>query len=72
MPIPFREISPARNYRWTKVGCTRSQIAPGEWTSIVIHVPSDYAGSGAQLGVNLTTTGPGTIKAYLEAVYSED
>jgi hypothetical protein len=63
---------PAKNYRWTRVGYTRSQITPGEWTSIVIGVPSDYNGSGAQLGVNLITTGPGTIKAYLDAVYSEN
>jgi hypothetical protein len=63
---------PANNYRWTNVGYPRSQIPPGEWNSMVLKVPADYKGSGAQLGVNLVTTGPGAIKAYLDAVYSED
>jgi hypothetical protein len=63
---------PANNYRWTNVGYTRSQITPGEWNSMVLKVPADYKGSAAQLGVNLVTTGPGNIKAYLDAVYSQD
>jgi hypothetical protein len=63
---------PAKSYRWTRVGYTRSQMPQGEWSSMVLRVPSDYAPAGAQLGVNLITTGGGTIKAYLDAVYSED
>jgi hypothetical protein len=63
---------PANNWRWTRVGYTRSQVVPGDWNSFVVRVPSDYNGTGAQLGVNLVTTGAGSIKAYIDAAYSED
>ena len=35
-------------------------------------MPSDYAASGAQFGVNIVTTGGGTIKAYLDAIYFDN
>jgi hypothetical protein len=63
---------PGHNYRWTASGWKRPELIPGEWNSVVIHLPSDYASAGAQLGISLSTTGTGTIKAYVDAISSEN
>jgi hypothetical protein len=58
--------------RWTASGWKRPELIPGEWNSVVIHLPSDYASAGAVMGVSLHTTGAGTIKTYVDAISSED
>ena len=60
---------PGKNFRWTSAGYNRNQIIPGEWNSIVVNVPSDFSEAYSKIGVKLTTTGAGTIKMYMDAMF---
>jgi hypothetical protein len=65
----FVQDGGAKNWRWTGRGYPQNQVIPGEWSSMVVTVPTDFAASGSRIGVALHATAPGTIKLYLDAVF---
>ena len=64
----YVQDGPAKNYRWTTFGYTQSQIIPGQWTSIVVPVPSDFALAYSKVGLQIFVSGGGTINVYMDAV----
>ena len=71
-----REISlnfPTRtNYRWNFNGYNPSQISQGDWDSIVVPVPADFALKGSKIGIEVATAGKGTITIYVDAISFND
>jgi hypothetical protein len=66
---PFAQDGPAKNYRWSSFGYLQSQLLPSEWASVVVPIPSDFAVSGSKIGVQIHTTGSGTIKLYVDSIF---
>jgi hypothetical protein len=67
----FVQDGPAKNYRYTSRGYNADQVIPGEWNSIVVPVPSDFALTGARMGVSIHASAATTIKLYIDAVFFE-
>jgi hypothetical protein len=63
---------PAKNYRWSAAGYVLSQNVPGEWSSVVVKVPSDFAVSGSRIGVQIHMTGFGTTKLYVDSLFFDN
>ncbi len=64
----YSQAGPAQSYHWTLFGYNADQVIPGEWNSIVVPVPSDFALSGSKIGLVINTTGAGTLYVYVDAV----
>ena len=47
----YVQDGPAKNYRWTSFGYQQKQLVPGQWTSIVVPVPSDFDLSNSKIGL---------------------
>lgn len=65
----FVQDGPGGNYRWSNSGYNSSEVMPGEWSSIVVKVPSDFSEAYSQIGLAIYTTGGGTIKMYIDAMF---
>jgi hypothetical protein len=64
----FAQDGPSKNYRWTSNGYNLDQVIAGEWNSIVVPIPSDFAASGGNVGISIYATGSGTIPIYVDAI----
>ena len=64
----YVQDGPSKNYRWTLFGYNADQVIPGEWNSIVVQIPADFAVSGSRVGLDVNTTGAGTIYLYVDAI----
>lgn len=64
----YSQAGPAQSYRWTMFGYNADQVILGEWNSIVVPVPSDFALSGSTIGLVVNTTGAGTLYIYVDAI----
>jgi hypothetical protein len=64
----YVQDGPSKNYRWNLWGYNPSEVIPGEWNSIVVSVPADFALSGSRVGLDINTTGAGTIYVYVDAI----
>jgi hypothetical protein len=62
----------AKNYRWNSFGYNPEQISQGEWDSIVVPVPADFALKGSKIGIELTTLRKGTVTIYVDAISFSD
>jgi hypothetical protein len=63
---------PAKNSRYTYATYTRDQILPSEWNSVVVRVPTDFAMAYSLVGLQIDSTGPGTIKLYVDSLFFDD
>jgi hypothetical protein len=68
----YAQDGSAKNFRWNSFGYTPSQISQGDWDSIVVPVPADFAIKGSKIGIEVTTTGKGTITIYVDAISFND
>ncbi len=68
----YAQDGPAKNYRWNSFGYNPSQISQGDWDSIVVPVPADFALKGSKIGIELTTIGKGTVTIYVDAISFND
>ena len=64
----YAQAGPVQSYHWTMFGYNADQVIPGEWNSIVVAVPTNFALSGSTIGLVINTTGPGTIYVYVDAI----
>jgi hypothetical protein len=68
----YAQDGPGKNYRWNRNGYSASQIAQGDWDSIVVPVPADFALNGSKIGIEVNTVGKGTITIYVDAISFND
>ena len=68
----YTQDGPANNYHWTLNGYNADQIILGEWNSIVVPVPANFALSGSKMGLVVNATGAGTIYVYVDAISFND
>jgi hypothetical protein len=68
----YAQDGPGKNYRWSAGGYNRDQILPGEWSSVVVPIPTDFAASGSKIGVQIHMMGPGTTKLYVDSLFFDN
>jgi hypothetical protein len=64
----YAQAGAAQSYRWTMFGYNADQVILGEWNSIVVPVPSDFALSGSTIGLVFNVSGAGTLYVYVDAI----
>jgi hypothetical protein len=65
----YAQDGPAKNYRWTSSGYQAASVVAGDWNSIVVPIPADFAVTGSKIGLVISAATAATIKVYVDAIF---